>query len=103
MIRSAKLSIKFANIGKQENLKKFLAEYCRVCAAFIDILWEKEKIPILLPIEITSKIETWLSARMKQAAGKQASAIVRGTRKKQAKRLYMIKKLMSEGETSKNL
>jgi len=103
MIRSAKLSIKFANIGKQENLKKFLAEYCRVCAAFIDILWEKEKIPILLPIEITSKIETWLSARMKQAAGKQASAIVRGTRKKQAKRLYMIKKLMSEGQTPKKL
>jgi transposase len=52
-----------------------------------------EHVPALIPIELTSKVETWLSARSKQCCAKQASGIVRGTKKKTKDRLYRIKQL----------
>ena len=97
MIRSSKLSIKFANKEKRNNIKMFIQEYRNVVSFFIDCLWELDEIPNLLSKELTSKIETWLSARAIQCAGKQASGIVRGTKKKQEKRLYVYKKLLKQG------
>jgi hypothetical protein len=96
MIRSTKVSNKFSNEGKLEQLRSFVDEYRNVVSEFVDLLWEMEKVPTLLPKEITSQVETWLSARMLQCAGKQASGIVRGTKKKQNKRLYVINKLKEE-------
>jgi IS605 OrfB family transposase len=98
MIRSTKISNKFSNKGKLENLHLFIDEYRNVVAKFVDLLWEAEKVPILLPKEITSQVETWLSARMLQCAGKQASGIVRGTKKKQSKRMFIINKMKKEGK-----
>ena len=97
-IRSSKLSLKFSNVKKLNNVSLFIDEYKRVLTQFIDLLWSLEKVPSLVPIEISSKItDSWLSKRAIQCAGKQASGIVRGTRKKQEKRLYYINKLKSEG------
>jgi hypothetical protein len=62
-------------------------------------MWGRTDIKAL--IDNTYKVDTWLSARMQQAAGKQASGIVRGTRKKQAKRLFIINKLNKAGEFKK--
>ncbi len=98
MIKSSKLTIKFANSGKKENLNIFIQEYRNVVSLFVDILWEMKKVPVLLPKELTDKIESWLSARAIQCAGKQASGIVRGTRKKQDQRRWQIKKLLDEGK-----
>ena len=98
MIKSTKCTIKFANKCKRDSIFLIIDEYKRVVSFFIDTLWDLEKIPVLVPKEITSKVNTWLSARMVQCASKQASGIVRGTRKKQACRLAMIKKLMKEGK-----
>ena len=64
----------------------------------VDILWVMEDIPTLITYEITDQIETELSARMVQCAAKQASGIVRGTREKQRRRLFIIKWLTSEGK-----
>lgn len=97
MIRSTRLSLKFANRGKREQLRAFLLEYRRVIGLFVDILWEREKVTALLPRQDTDSVESWLSARARQAAAKQASAIVRGCRKKQRARVWMIGKLRSEG------
>lgn len=97
MIRSSKTSLKFANKGKLDSLKVFLKEYRNVVENFVNILWEAEKVNSLLPKETTDKVETWLSARMIQAAGKQASAIVRGTRKKDSQRRFVYAKLVKEG------
>lgn len=97
MIRSSKIKIKNTNNIKINNLNIFINEYKIVTQKFIDLLWDLEKIPSLIPIEITSKISTWLSARMVQCSAKQASGIVRGTKKKQNDRLYRIKKLKEEG------
>ena len=98
MIKSSKLTIKFANSGKKKNLNTFIQEYRNVVSLFVDILWEMEKVPVLLPKEITDQVESWLSARAIQCAGKQASGIVRGTRKKQDQRRWRIKKLLDEGK-----
>jgi transposase len=99
MIKSTKLSTKFTNKIKLDNLNLFIDEYRRVVSQFVDILWPQPNIPKLLPKATTSQITTWLSARATQAAAKQASGIVRGTRRKQQKRLYVYNKLLAENKT----
>lgn len=98
MIRSTKVTNKFANKQKLAQLHVFITEYRNVVSKFVDLLWIQDKIPTLLPKETTTQVNTWLSARMLQCAGKQASAIVRGTKTKQNKRLYVINKLKEEGK-----
>lgn len=97
MIRSTQLTLKFANQAKLDKVSCFLDEYKNVTQYFVDYLWDNfsigEKIPSLLPKDITEKVHTWLSARAIQASAKQASGIVRGCRKKHEKRLYVYKKL----------
>jgi putative transposase len=104
MIRSVKLSTKSINQNKEYNYNSFLEEYRNVVSQFIDILWNMKNISVLLPKEITNKINnTWLSARAIQSAGKQASSIVRGTRQKQKQRLYKLKQLQKEGTQYNNI
>ena len=91
MIRSSKTSLKFSNKIKLETIHQIINEYKRVMSLFVDILWEAEVVPTLLPIEITSQVETWLSKRMIQCCGKQSSGIVRGTKRKNQQRLFIIK------------
>jgi len=98
MIRSSKTSLKFANKCKQESVHHIIDEYKDVMSQLVDILWVMEDIPDLITYEITDQIETELSARMVQCAAKQASGIVRGTREKQRRRLFIIKWLTSEGK-----
>lgn len=101
MIRSSKVSLKFANTGKKDQLGLFLDEYTRVVGQFVALLWERsatQNIPMLLPRSLTEQVRTWLSARALQAAGKQASGIVRGTRQKQKQRGYVYQKLLAEGK-----
>jgi len=97
MVRSTQTSIKFSNREKIVQLHKIIDEYRNITAQFINLLWDEKSIPALLPKNVTSKINTRLSARMIQCAGKQASGIVRGTQKKQKQRMFMIDKLKSEG------
>jgi len=99
MIRSIKVSIKFANSKKKDQACDLIDEYRLVVIKFVNILWELDNPPMLLPLTITSKVTTRLSARLKQCAGKQASGIVRGTLKKQSQRLYIYNKLLAEGKT----
>ncbi len=97
MIKSTKSSLKFTNTGKRGRLNEFIAEYRRVVSGFVDILWTENKVSLFIPKETTSKIDTWLSARAIQCAGKQASGIVRGTKKKQEKRLWKINDFNKKG------
>jgi IS605 OrfB family transposase len=98
MIRSSKVSLKFSNLGKRETLEKVTEEYKKVTQFFVDTIWDFEKIPTLLPKEITSLVETRLSARLVQCCAKQASGIVRGTKQKSKQRLFVIEKLKKEGK-----
>jgi IS605 OrfB family transposase len=98
MIRSTTSSIKFSNKEKQNQLHLMVDEYRSVMKQIIDLIWEENDIPKLLPKEITSQVNTWLSARMIQCAAKQASSVVRGTKQKQRQRKFMIDQLKSEGD-----
>ena len=98
LIRSTKTTLKFCNVGKQVSVDSFLDEYRRILTIFVGALWNLDKIPRLLPKDLTDPIDSWLSARMIQCAGKQASGIVRGTRTKQEQRLFRIKELKKEGK-----
>jgi IS605 OrfB family transposase len=90
MIKSTKSSLKFSNTNKLLQVQDFITQYKSIICQFVDLLWNEPKIPKLLTKELTSKINTNLSARIIQCAGKQASGIVRGTRTKQKKRLWKI-------------
>jgi predicted RNA-binding Zn-ribbon protein involved in translation (DUF1610 family) len=99
-ILSSKCSLRFSNRGKKDDLRRFIDEYHRVCQIVIDILWNMEMVPIMIPGEISKEVapQTWLSARMIQACGKQASGIVRGTRDLQRRRMKALSHLISEGK-----
>lgn len=97
MIRSSKSTLRFSRKGKLDTVRIFIEEYRNVVKQFVDMLWEQEKISNLLEKEITDRVDSWLSERMKQCAGKQASGIVRGTRKKQEKREWKIRELEKQG------
>lgn len=101
MFKSTKTSLKFSNREKHEQIKTFIAEYRRVTELFIDVLWELETIPKFITKELSEGIDTWLSARTIQCIGKQASGIVRGTRKKQEKRIFIYNKLIKNDELKK--
>ena len=92
-IKSTKVALKFSNTEKINQLHKILDEGKVVLSQFVDILWDLEKVPKFLNKEIIHQVESWLSYRMLQCIGKQASGIVRGTRQKQDKRLHVITKL----------
>jgi hypothetical protein len=98
MIKSSKVSLKEANKNKRALLCKFIGSYRIVVQKFVDILWEMEKVPCLLGGDITSLVESNLPARAVQCAGKQASGIVRGTRTKHKRMLYVIEQLNERGE-----
>ena len=97
MIRSTQTTLKFSNKQKRIQLNEFIREYKLVTSLFIDMLWEEKEIPRLITKEFASEINTWLSARAIQCAGKQSSGIIRGTRKKQKKRQFMIDKFNELG------
>lgn len=97
MIRSSKLTLRFANSGKRSQLAIFVTEYRRVVAELVDLLWVADDLPALLPAETLKLVDSTLSARAKQAAGKQASGVVRGVRQKQKQRLFIVNKLTAEG------
>jgi IS605 OrfB family transposase len=96
MIKSSRLSLKFGNTHRQADVSLFLDEYMRITREFVNMLWNIKEVNCLLDRRMTSSVDTWLSARMCQCAGKQASGIVRGTRKKQEQRLHMIGRLNKE-------
>lgn len=102
MIRSTNVILKYSNTTKQQTVDLILNEYLKVTQFFIDYIWNnystQDKIPSLMPKEITQKAETWFTARMIQASAKQASGIVRGTREKHNKRLFVLSNLTKQGK-----
>ena len=95
MIRKTTLNLNNANIGKQQDLLDISKEYNRVANLVIDVLWEREQFSGSF-VRDTSWIDTWLSARMKQCAAKQALAIVKSQRKRKKKTKPVFARLVME-------
>lgn len=78
MIRSSSLTLKFATDKKLNTLDAVFDEYARVVNLYVDEYSQTKTLPKFTPL----KVETWLSARLQQCAGKQGLEIVKSTRKK---------------------
>lgn len=94
MIRKSTINLKNANIGKLEKIKLIADEYVRIVNLFIDILWEQKQFSGSF-VKDTS-VESWLSARLKQAASKQALSIIKSQRKKKRKHKPTLNRISLE-------
>ncbi len=94
MIRKSTINLKFANKGKLQKLKEVAEEYQRVVNIFIGILWNEQQFSGRFVSD--TNVESWLSARLKQAAAKHALSIVKSQRKKKKKQKPTLKKLVIE-------
>ncbi|MFA5313839.1 MAG: hypothetical protein WC375_11105, partial [Methanomassiliicoccales archaeon] len=81
--RSTKSSIKFATRKKQTGLKTVLKEYGRVVNIFIVHFWKSDvktkKTQLLKPIVDIPK-DSWLSARLRKVAAREALDMVGSVR-----------------------
>ena len=94
MIRKSTVNLKFANQGKLNKIKLIAEEYQRIVNAFIGILWKQQQFSGNFVKD--TFIESWLSARLKQAAAKQALSIVKSQRKKKKKHKPTLNRLVME-------
>ena len=74
VIRSSKCSLKFSSNHKKNQLNIILTEYSKVVNIFIDYFWvnilDCNKTKLLKPI--VDLPETWLSARLRKVAAREA-------------------------------
>lgn len=94
MIRKSTINLKFANTGKLDKIKEIAEEYLHVVNIFIDNLWEQQQ--FLGSFVKDTTVGSWLSARLKQAAAKQALSIVKSQRKKKKKHKPTLNRIVLE-------
>jgi len=99
-VLSSKITTKYANVGKFNIIQNVHDEYEKALKFFIDILWNIPEVQSLISKETTDKYDSEkASRRLVQCAAKQASGIVRGTKKKNKERMYRYNELLKEGKT----
>jgi len=116
MIRSTSHSLKFSNAEKRKEISLFVDEYRQLLQSIINYAWlhgipefdfdqSKNKLDMksLLPTTFLKQIDTNLSARLKQSAGKQAIMMLKAACKKRQKQLWMLNKLQRKGELTGKL
>ncbi len=89
MIRRVQFSLNDANSGKLSQLNQVLVEAVRVVNLYIQTLWAAKDFSSKF---INFKVDTWLSARLQQALGKQALEIVKSQRKRKKKTMPVFRK-----------
>lgn len=70
--RSSKCSLKFLTANKKRELVEVMEEYSRVVNFFIDIFWLNDFSKKDITKDVYNLPSTWLSARMKQCAAREA-------------------------------
>lgn len=118
IIRSSKHTLKYCTQSKRESLSILIDEYRRVLQNLIDIAWEGELLfngkPFIpqtskinlssyFPEDVLKSQDTWLSARILQAIGKQACSMLLAATKKRQKQYFMLAKLQRENEDTSSL
>ena len=94
IIRTSRLSLRFSNSLKKKQLEEVIDLYRSLVNGYIDAAWDKKEIhkSPFIPKEIQKSVVSTLSARLQQAAGKQALQIVRSqinnTKKQKIKPRY---------------
>lgn len=73
ILRASKCSLKFCTDAKMQQLKTVLGEYGRVCNVFIKFFWDSGSVSKgKLLKNIVDIPETWLSARLRKVAAREA-------------------------------
>lgn len=108
MIRSSTHSLKFINPGKRMIINTIIDEYRRLLQLIVDDFWENDSASECMKIsyitqERLNSYESWFSARMKQACGKQALMMLKSVFSKREKQIYMLKKLQRVNENVNRL
>ncbi len=81
IIRSSKCSLNFSTKYKQEQLNTILHEYSETVNFFIKHFWNKKDVTKKdLTKDIFNLPETWLSARMKQVAAREALDMIKSSK-----------------------
>lgn len=78
--RSSRTSLKFITAKKRSLLDKIMGEYSRLVNIFIDSFWSQNYKRGDLTKEITNDPDSWLSARMRQCASREALGMVDGSK-----------------------
>jgi len=106
--RSSICSLKFSNQGKLIKLREILAEYGKVVNFFIDEFWLETPSKKELLKDIVNLPKTWLSARLKQVAAREAIDMVKAMKElggnkptHQGKRVHCSSSI-AELQTSQN-
>ena len=76
VIRSTRLSLKFANQSKLQLLSTILAEYSKVVNFFVGLFWGRSVARSELTKLILSQVETWLIARCRLSAAREALDLI---------------------------
>lgn len=98
MIKSSKVSIKFANHSKKELYRKIVNEYRNAVKLCIKELWTMEQLPKSPDSSVYKLCGDFGNTAFRQAAARQALQIVKGTRKKLDAKKFVVKKLNAEGK-----
>lgn len=85
MIRKSTINLNFSNKSKLEKLHKIFEEYQQVTNYFINYIWSHNLFSGKFLTDTNHCQNTWLSARLRQCAAKQALSIVKSQRKKKRK------------------
>ena len=104
----------FPNKGKQDSLNLFISEYKDLVSKLVDHVWDEGyadyrpskgffEAPKFFDSSFLETFQTSLGGMLRQTAGLQALAILKGATTKHSKRVYQLKKLQkkqSRGEAS---
>jgi hypothetical protein len=104
VIRSSKCSLKFATPHKRQELKKVLNEYGHVCNIFIGHFWTvgtPSKSELLK--DIVNLPETWLSARLRKVAAREAIDMITSVKEKWKDKPWKISTPVHKGLPVTNL
>ena len=74
--RSTKCSLKFLSVAKRDQLDLVMAEYSRAVNFFIHEFWRKSVGNKDLLADVLIKFDSWISARLKKNAGREAIAMI---------------------------
>lgn len=114
MLRSSKHTLSQTNIGKCRHLRDLVSNYRTLVKQIIDYIWTNGyrefnisnnslNCPSLIDSSFLKKFSWGYTERLKQAAGKQALAMISAATEKRRKQLWQLKKLQKEGKDIKSL
>lgn len=85
IIRSSQFSLKFATEAKRRELSSIIDEYGKTVNQFIDLFWEEtpKKAELLKPT--VDKPQTWLSARLRKVAAREAIDMILSSKNRKKK------------------